>query len=167
MNTIPTFAPCAADLAIPSPLPLGGEDRAKALRLRTRTVADVCREAAVRCRVTGGPTPHLVLWDAPLHGYTVDKEGMPLYAVSKTGLPQRKQQRALKILEILAYGFQDYIARESVCGRGFFIYPVTPESGRVWLAEIGKRGGAARSEAKAATSAKNGRARSQTDPGHR
>jgi hypothetical protein len=165
MVAIPAFAPCAADLAIPSPLPLGGEDRARVLRLRTRTVADICIEAAVRCRVTGGPIPHLVLWDASFHGYTVDKEGMPLYAVSKTGLPQRKQQRALKILEILAYGFNDYIARESVCGRGFFVYPVTPESGRVWLAEVGKRGGAARSEAKAVTSAQNGRARRQNAPG--
>lgn len=162
MNSSPTFAPCAADLSIPAPMPLGGQDRTKVLRLRTRTVEEVCLEAVVRCRVTGGPTLHLVLWNAPFHGYTVDRDGMTLYAVSKAGLPQRKQQRALKILEILAYGFHDYIARESVCGRGFYICPVTPESGRVWLAEIGKRGGVARSESKAAASAVNGSKRGAT-----
>ncbi|MDP1830500.1 MAG: hypothetical protein Q8K67_00435 [Geothrix sp.] len=163
MNSKPapahSFAPCGADLEIPSPLPLGGVERARALRLRARTIVEVCFEAGVRCRVTGGPAPHLVLWDSPHHGYTVDDAGMPFYAVSRIGLPQRKQPRALKILEILAYGFQDYIARASVCGRGFFIYPVTPESGRVWLAEIGKRGGTIRSAAKSVASANNGRTR--------
>ena len=168
MNSKPTsahsFAPCGADLEIPLPLPLGGMERIKAMRLRPRTIAEVCSEAAVRCRVTGGPTPRVVLWNSPHHGYTVDHTGMPFYAVSKIGLPQRKQQRALKILEILAYGFQDYMARESVCGRGFFIYPVTPESGRVWLAEIGKRGGSVRSAVKSSTSANNGRSRSNVVP---
>lgn len=154
-----SFAPCGADLEIPSPLPLGGVDRVKAMRLRARTIAEVCSEADVRCRVTGGPISHLVLWDSPHHGYTVDAEGRPFYAVSRIGLPQRKQQRALKILEILAYGFLDYVARESVCGRGYFIYPVTPESGRVWLSEIGRRGGAVRSAVKSSSSAKNGMVR--------
>jgi hypothetical protein len=160
MSTIASFAPCAADLAIPSPLPLCGADRARVLRLRARTVPQVCFDAAVRCRVTGGPIPHLVLWDSPFHGYTVDEDGMSFYAVSKAGLPQRKQQRAMKILEVLAYGFMDYTARESVCGRGFFICQVTPESGRLWLSEIGRKGGSSRSKAKVEASIRNGRKRS-------
>ena len=153
------FAACAADLDIPSPLPLRGEERARVMRLRARTVQELCEWAHVRCRVSGGISPDVVFWDAPDHGHTVDENGAPRYAVSTRGLPQRKQQRALRVLEILAYGFQDYIARESVCGRGFFVFPVTPESGRVWLAEIGRRGGSSRSGAKAITSAANGRKR--------
>lgn len=151
------FVPCAADLSIPAPLPLRGEERVQALRLRKRNIRDMCEDACIRCRVTGGITPLVVLWNQEFHGYTVNEHGIPIYVVAKGGLPQRKQQRALRIMEILAYGFNDYIARESVCERGYFIYPVTPDSGRLWLAEIGKRGGAVRSATKSLSSAENGR----------
>jgi hypothetical protein len=101
--------------------------------------------------------PKVVLWGEADHGYTVDDEGETVYAVSNRALPQRKQQRALKVLEILAFGFMDYVARESVCDRGYFVYPVTPEHGRLWLAEVGRRGGTRTSEQKASSSARNGR----------
>lgn len=157
MSSSQVFMPCAADLSIPAPLPLRGEERMQALRLRKRNVRDYCEEACIRCRVTGGIVPLVVLWNSNFHGYTVNEDGIPLYAVSKIGLPQRKQQHALRVMEILAYGFHDYIARETVCERGYFIYPVTPDSGRLWLAEIGKRGGAVRSVSKSASSSNNGR----------
>lgn len=160
MSKTVQFHPCAADLFIEGPVPLRGDERLLALSKRWRTVAGICAQAGVRFRVSGGETPRVVLWSNPKHGYTSDDEGNRVYTVSTLGMPQRSQQRALKILEVLAYGFNDYGTRESVCGRGYFIYPVTPEHGRLWLAEIGKRGGSARSPAKAASSARNGRSRS-------
>lgn len=153
------FSPCGANLEIPAPTPLRGEDWKRAMRLPARSVQDICAVAQVRCRVSGAISPQVVLWNLPHHGYTEDELGVPRYAVSTQGLPQRKQQRALRVLEILAFGFQDYVARESVCGRVYFLFPITPDSGRIWLAEIGRRGGTAHSQAKALTSAANGRLR--------
>jgi hypothetical protein len=88
---------------------------------------------------------------------TVDQWGGRIYGVARTGLPQASGQRALRILEILAYGFNDYAVRESVRGRGPFVYPVTPDHGRLWLAEIGQRGGRATTPRKRRASRKNGR----------
>lgn len=113
---------CSADLSIPSPLALRGDARLRALRSRDRrTVAELCAQAGVRYRVSGGRPPLVILWDHP-SGRTVTETGETLYAVDCGGLPQQHPQRALRVLEILAYGFQDYFARESVCGRGFFVY---------------------------------------------
>lgn len=89
---------------------------------------------------------------------TLNEHAEAIQGLAKAGrLPQQNPHRALRVLEILAYGFQDYFARESVCGRGYFVYPVTPEHGRAWLSEIGRRGGSARSAAKAEASRRNGR----------
>ncbi len=97
-----------------------------------------------------------MLWNGPGHARTIDDEGNAIFAVDQTTLPQRGAERFFRILEILAYGCFDYGARESLCGRGFFVYPVTPEDGRAWLTEIGRRGGKARSEAKVRASRTNG-----------
>ncbi len=154
---------CSADLSISTPHVMRGDERERALRTRRRrTVADICAQAGVRYRVSGGSPPHVILWNRP-SGYTTAETGEKLYAIDCAGLPQQRPQRALRILEILAYGFQDYFARESVCGRGYFVYPVTPEHGRAWLAEIGRRGGKARSIAKAEASRRNGRTSRATE----
>lgn len=151
------MAPVAsADLTIAAPRPLSGAGRLRALKSRQRTIVQFCERAGVRYRVTGGQPPSVALWDGPGHGFTVTDDGRRLYAVDRTGLPQRDPERALRVLEILAYGFQDYFARESVCGRGYYVYPVTPDDGRLWLAEIGRRGGRARTASKARSSRRNG-----------
>lgn len=115
--------PLIADLAIPAPVPLRGMERDLALALPPSTVREVCEQAFIRYRVSGGNPPHIVIWSIPHHGYTLTDSGLTWYAVSDLGLPSTEQERALRILEILAYGFQDYFARESVCGRGLFICP--------------------------------------------
>lgn|GEM_PF-2237669 len=136
-----------------------GSERQNILRRaksRGQTVSALAECAGVRYRVTGGVEPRVVLWNGPGHARTIDDEGRTIFAIDQTALPQRGAERYLRIMEILAYGCFDYGARESLCGRGFFVYPVTPEHGRAWLAEIGRRGGRARSEAKAAASRANG-----------
>jgi hypothetical protein len=147
-----------ANLGILPPIPLRGSLRERAIRAagrRALSLSDLVRRAGIRLRATGGPQPRIVLWNAP-HGRTVDSERRPLYAVNTSELPQRDPERAVRILEILAYGFFDYAARESVCERGIFVKDVTPDHGRAWLAEIGRIGGRARTNSKQIASRKNG-----------
>ena len=148
-----------SNLDIPTARPLHGRERQRVVRRAASSsvaVAEIAQRAGIRYRVSGGPQARVVLWSGPGHGRTVDDEGNVVYAVDRESLPQRDPERAARILEALAYGCFDYAARESVCGRGIFVYPVTPEHGRAWLAEIGRRGGQARSAAKAAASRVNG-----------
>lgn len=145
----------AADLEIPTPQALSGVRRTQALRSRRHTIASLCARANVRYRVTGGKHPRVAFWDGPGHGHTVTDSNEPIYIIDRASLPQSGPDRALRALEILAYGFQDYASRESVCNRGYFLYPVIPDHGRLWLSEIGRRGGRSRSEHKAASSRRN------------
>lgn len=148
-----------SNLEINAARPLRDGERARVLRLaasRAATIEDLSERAGIRCRVSGGPRPRIVLWNGPGHGRTVDDERRIVYAIDRNVLPQRDPERAARMLEVLAYGFFDYAARESVCGRGIFVYPLTPDHGRAWLAEIGRRGGKARTDSKAAASRRNG-----------
>ena len=146
-----------ADLDIPAAYPLNGHTRTDVLRRRARTtLAALCERADIRQRVEGGAVSTIVFWCGPGHAYTVDDNGASVFAIDRNGLPQKDPERSVRAIEILAYAFLDYRARESVCERGIFVYPVTPEHGRAWLAAIGRRGGAARSEAKARASRRNG-----------
>lgn len=154
-----------ANLDLTSPRHLHSAERARLLPRANRyalTFAELVERAGVRARVTGGPQCRVVLWRGPGHAVTLDERRRLLYAVDSTGLPQRDPERAARILEVLAYGCSDYAARETVCGRGLFIFALTPEHGRAWLAEIGRRGGGVRTRAKAAASRANGRRRRRT-----
>lgn len=143
---------------VPARYARGSERQAMLRRATSRgqTVSALAKRAGIRYRVTGGVEARVVLWNGRGHARTIDDEGRTVFAIDQTALPQRGAERYFRIMEILAYGCFDYGARESLCGRGFFVYPVTPEHGRAWLAEIGRRGGRARSEAKAAASRANG-----------
>lgn len=146
-----------ADLWIPAPHAAGLGERTRMLRsTRRASVRAICESADIRYRVTGGHHPQVVLWRGPGHAYTTDDAGQRVYAIDRAGLPQSAAMRALRMLEILAYGFQDYAARESVVGRGYFAYPLGPEHGRAWLAQIGRKGGSARTPQKKRSSRRNG-----------
>lgn len=148
-----------SNLEIPAARPLGGAERERVIHLastRATTIPALCDRANIRCRVSGGPQARVILWSGPGHSRTVDELGRIVYAVDRHGLPQCDPERAARILEVLAYGCFDYAARESICGRGIFVYPLTPDHGRAWLAEIGRRGGLARTATKAASSRING-----------
>lgn len=127
-------------------------------RRRYRTLVELCGVAEITLRVTGGQPPLVTLWEGPGHAYTVRDDLRRVYLVDRLGLPQGRAAQAFRILEIVAFGFNDYFARETLCGRGYFVADVTPEHGRAWLSEIGRTGGHARSIRKAASSRRNGHA---------
>jgi len=161
-------ARAGADLWIPAPRAAGMDDRRRILRSTRRvSIREICEVAGIRYRVTGGRHPQAVQWSGPGHAYTTDDTGQRVYAIDRTGLPQAAQMRALRMLEILAYGFHDYAARESVVGRRYFVYPLAPEHGRAWLAEIGRRGGQARTTRKKRSSRRNGRKAGRASPWHK
>ena len=144
-----------ANLDITGPIHVSGSARTRALRLRRTDVETLCKRAALRYRVSGGRSPLVAFQRGGGHQRTLTSDGRTLYVVDVTGLPQRDPERALRILEILAFGFNDYGARETVCGRGLFVYPLGPEHGRAWLAAIGRRGGQQRTPRKREASRQN------------
>ncbi|HEV3155930.1 MAG TPA: hypothetical protein VGZ00_01150 [Candidatus Baltobacteraceae bacterium] len=115
-------APLEADQEIPAARVLFDEERERVLALpQVGTVPDLCRQAEIRCMVTGGPQVGVVLWDGPGHGVTQTMQGQTIYAIEQGALPPNDPERALRIMEVLAFGCFDYVARESVCGRGYFV----------------------------------------------
>jgi len=147
-----------ANLFLPAAVPLSSSERIVALKARSRTnLSALCERSGITLRVTGGVEPIVAFWNRPYHGYTIADNGARCYVVARDTLPQRDPERAARVIEILAYVFFDYAARETVCDRGIFVYPIGPEHGRAWLAKIGRRGGAARTERKSATARRNGR----------
>lgn len=118
-----------ADLEIDAANPAVGSVRQRILRIASRTsVEALCEAAGIPYRVSGGNQPCVVMWDGPGHSYTVADNGERALAVDRHGLRGGRRERALRTLEILAYAFFDYAARESVVGRGYFIPP--QEDGR-------------------------------------
>lgn len=103
---------------IPAPAVLP-EGAAAPVPVATIRVRDLCELAGIPHRVTSPHTPAVVLHRGPGHFV-----GRNRYYV---GLDRRTFSRtdvdALRILEILAHGFHDYAARESICGRGLFVIP--------------------------------------------
>lgn len=119
--------PLEADLEIPAARVLFGEERERVLALpQLGTVSELCRRGDIRCRVTGGREAQVVLWNGPGHGITQSAQYRTVFAVDRAKLPPDNPERSLRILEILAYGCFDYAARESVCGRGFFVVGARP-----------------------------------------
>jgi hypothetical protein len=155
-----------SNLDVSTALPLTDKEREHVLRrARGPAMLDIpilCWRARIPLRVHGGPQARVILWDGPGHGRTVDDAGHTVYAIDRNGLPQRDPERAVRIIEILAYGCFEYAARETICGRGIFVYPLTPDHGRAWLSEIGRRGGRARTLAKGKASRANGKRRTST-----
>lgn len=89
----------------------------------TRTVAEWCGQAHIPFRVTGGPVRKARLCpDLPTHAWTVTETDGLVYLVAGPCLPESTNPatEALRVLEVLAYGFHDYGARESVCHKGLF-----------------------------------------------
>lgn len=86
--------------------------------VRAATLDELCRAAGIPCRVTiGEPTV------IELHVGNDHYRYPGAYLVGIGARLGKKIDRitALRILEILAYGFFDYGARECICGRGLFV----------------------------------------------
>lgn len=80
------------------------------------TLEALCAFARVPLRVTGGPQTDIFVHDGTEHARAA--EG--LYVGGKR---PRTRLGALRVLEVLAYGFHDYAARECVCYQGLFSVP--------------------------------------------
>jgi len=116
--------PLVADLEIDSAHSAAGSARQRILHIASCTsVEALCAVAGIPYRVSDGNQPLVVMWDGPGHSYTISDNGRRVLAVDRHGLPRGRRERALRILEILAYGFFDYAARESIVGRDYFIPP--------------------------------------------
>ena len=94
------------------------------------TYQDLCRRAGVRCRISGEDLRRTIV--LARQGESVRIVGNPdtLRVVANES---NAEKQALRALEVLAYGFHDYAAREAVCGRGYFRPlppPGRPRSGR-------------------------------------
>lgn len=84
------------------------------------TVSDLCDKAHIRYCVTGGRQP-LVLLDNKIDGHIKTQiNGESVYIVSSKSICTDEPERSLRILEVLAYAFHDYTARESVCFKNLF-----------------------------------------------
>lgn len=90
-----------------------------------RPVSAWCAAAGIAYRVSGGEDRLACLSaDLPRHAWTAIA-GQRVYGVAAGLLPETADAReqALRVLEVLAHGFHDYGARESVCQRGLFGVP--------------------------------------------
>lgn len=88
--------------------------------LARTTIPELCAAAKIPLRVTSTRWNQVVLHTGTQHLRA------PLSSTSFVGVGEGKASphvRALRVLEVLAYGFHDYAARECVCGQGFFVAP--------------------------------------------
>lgn len=97
------------------------------------TVGELCVLAGIPVRVTTGSPGVVLLHSGPEH---FRHRGL-LY-VGIGGAFSGTPESALRTLEVLAHGFHDYAARESICRRGLFVPPVRrgrqPHRGRAMTA---------------------------------
>lgn len=104
---------------VDAPLPLAS-DQEKPTIVQTITLKNLCKTAGIPCTVTQGAPPKILLCRGSVHRSAPGHRYVGLDAVSPRF---RKMTRtaALRVLEILAFGFFDYGARECVCGRRLFV----------------------------------------------
>jgi hypothetical protein len=87
--------------------------------LSQTSLEELCCVATIPLQVTGGVYDQLILVRSDDHFL---RPGIYLIGVGKNRVDWKPTpEDALRVLEILAYGFLDYGARECVCGRGYFV----------------------------------------------
>lgn len=78
----------------------------------------------MRYRVSGGNPPLVLLFEDKIDypdSFVARHGKRKIYGIDVSKLNRLSQEeKAVRIIEILAYGFNDYYVRESVCGRGIF-----------------------------------------------
>ena len=115
-----TVRPIAMHI-VPSPTVLA-PNHARPTSVHEVTLRQLCDTAEIPCRVTLGYAPKIVLHSGAEHYRSLDT----YFVGGCAGAAPLKQVSALRVLEALAYGFFDYGARESVCGRGLFVAAASP-----------------------------------------
>ena len=84
------------------------------------TLDELCTQAGIKNMVTGGPKKIWIVDETIELNYKTGKEciiGLLKYA----NLPEKSPEKAMRIIEIMAFGFHDYAARECVCFKKIFI----------------------------------------------
>lgn len=95
------------------------ESAERPVPIATLTVRELCEMARIPCRATSPHTLRVRLHRGAGHFRTRDAHYVGMDCRRFT----RQPLDALRVLEVLAHGFHDYVARESVCGRGLFGVP--------------------------------------------
>lgn len=95
-------------------------DHKRPVPIREVTLRELCEAARIPCRVTAEGSRRILL-----HGGLDHHRSPNAYFVGGVrgvhGSGAMGRVAALRALEVLAYSFMDYGARESVCGRGLFV----------------------------------------------
>ena len=110
--------PIPATLDIFSPRALHKDD-SRPEELARVSVEQLCQRAGIPMRVSTDVPQRVVV----LHAGNEDFRAPGFNYVGIGGLWAPGRIAALRVLERLAYGFHDYVARECVCGRGLFCAP--------------------------------------------
>jgi hypothetical protein len=95
------------------------QDQPRPASIREVTLSDLCEAARIPCRITSDQPKRIVI-----HAGRDHLRDPRTYFVGMPGTRAKgalTRVRALRVLEVLAYGFLDYGARETVCGRGLFV----------------------------------------------
>ncbi len=84
------------------------------------SVADLCQAAKVRLRVVDPEVhrPRILVDDKLPTAKSWDERDRPICIIAQSDLPGDFLE--LRVLEILAYGFFDYDARECLCFQNYF-----------------------------------------------
>jgi hypothetical protein len=87
------------------------------------TLEELCRAAKIVCRVSGAmqDVKRVILCAGDRHFHVPSENGLLAYVGGLGRGWKLDRRRALRVLEVLAFGFHDYEARECVCHRGFFV----------------------------------------------
>jgi hypothetical protein len=111
------------NLDIPAPVILREPIEIRENENNARTlvsVSDICRDAGVRLRVEDRDAyrPRILLNDVLPTAKAWDGNGRSVLVINQQDVAQ--DFPSLRVLEILAYGFFDYVARECLCHQGYF-----------------------------------------------
>lgn len=94
-------------------------------RLDACSVRDLCEQAGIPCRAFGhqAELKMIVLKDSE-NDFLVMEDNGPFYSVGKRTIPETDTtDLALRILEVMAYTFREYYARERLNFQGYFAVP--------------------------------------------
>lgn len=89
------------------------------------SVRDLCEQAGIPCRAFGhnAELKMIVLIDSENDFLTIEDDG-PFYSVGKKTITEADAADvALRVLEVMAYTFQEYSARECLNRQGYFVAP--------------------------------------------
>lgn len=89
------------------------------------SIKELCEQAGIPCRVTGhnADLKMIALIDSENDFIIMEDDG-PFYSVGKKTIPETDSADiALRILEVMAYTFHEYSARECLNHQGFFVAP--------------------------------------------